>query len=412
MKYGLIGEHLSHSFSKEIHESLAPYTYELCEIERGALGEFFSLREFCAVNVTIPYKAEVIPYLDEISDTAQKLNAVNTVVNKNGKLYGYNTDYYGMRDLILRSGADIAGKKVLVLGTGGASRTSALVAKDLGADEVLLVSREQKAGAVTYDEAYSLHYDAQIIINATPVGMYPNCFSSPIDIDRFGALEAVFDAVYNPLRTPLLLGAKERGLIADGGLYMLVSQAVYAIEHFLDCQTYESKAEEIYKKILKEKENIVLIGMPASGKTTVGNILAGELERKFFDIDSEIEKKLGMTIAQYFENHSEGDFRDVESEITKEVSKHNGAVIATGGGCVLRGENIRVLRQNGRIYMLDRSPDLLTPDFSRPLARSGEAINELYRQRYGVYTSACDVKINSNVSAQDVAALIREEFSK
>ncbi|MGM9632644.1 MAG: shikimate kinase [Eubacteriales bacterium] len=412
MKYGLVGEHLSHSFSKEIHESLAPYTYELCEIERERLRQFFRQRGFCAVNVTIPYKAEVIPYLDYVSETAQKLNAVNTVVNRNGKLYGYNTDYYGMRDLILRSGADISGKKVLVLGTGGTSRTSALVAKDLGAREILLVSREQKSGAVTYDEVYALHADAQIIINATPVGMYPNCFSSPIDIGCFDALEAVFDAVYNPLRTPLVLGAKERGLIADGGLYMLVSQAVYAAEYFLDCRIEKSKSEEIYKKILKEKENIVLIGMPASGKTTVGNIVAGELGREFFDIDSEIEKKLGMTIAQYFENHSEGDFRDIESEITKEVSKHNGAVIATGGGCVLRGENIRALRQNGRIYMLDRSPDLLAPDFSRPLARSDEAIKELYCQRYGVYTSECDVKINSNVPSQDVAALIREEFSK
>ena len=218
MQYGLIGEKLSHSFSKEIHESFAPYKYELCEISRENLGSFLQKREFCAINVTMPYKKEVIPHLDEISNSAQELQAVNCIVNRNGKLCGFNTDYFGMRDLIRKSKIDISNKKILILGTGGTARTSALVCKDLGAKNITFVSREKKTNAITYDEAYELYNDAEIIINTTPVGMYPNAYSSPIDLSKFSNLLAVFDAVYNPIRTKLVLDATKMGVYAEGGL--------------------------------------------------------------------------------------------------------------------------------------------------------------------------------------------------
>lgn len=411
MKYGLIGERLSHSFSKEIHEALADYTYELCEIAPSELARFMQKREFCAINVTIPYKKEVIPYLDEISDIAKELQSVNTIVNRGGRLCGYNTDYYGMRDLIERSNVDINGKKVLILGTGGTSRTSSLVCKNLGAREIHLVSRDKKEGSITYSDAYALHRDADVIINATPVGTYPDNYSSPLDLESFENLTAVFDAVYNPLRTALTLEAMGNKAHGEGGLYMLVSQAVHAVELFLDTKIENKRIDEIFHNILKSKENIVLVGMPSSGKTTVGKIIARDLGREFFDLDDEIESYLGCTIAQYFETHSEREFRDIETKITKEISKKNGIVIATGGGCVLRAENTRALRSNGRLYFIDRDPRRLIPTYSRPLARKSADIDKLYRLRYDIYRHESDFRVNGDLAPEEVADLIREEFS-
>ena len=410
MRYGLIGEKLSHSFSKEIHEQLAHYSYELCEIAPDELSSFFKKRDFSAINVTMPYKKAVIEHLDFVSDAALTLQAVNTVVNKDGKLYGYNTDYLGMRDMIIKNGVSLAGKKVLILGTGGTSRTSALVARDLGASEILLVSREKKAGAIDYAEAYSSHSDAQIIINATPVGMYPYSYSSPIDISGFGSLEAVFDAVYNPLRTSLVLDAKKKGICAEAGLYMLVSQAVHAIEYFIDTKFEENAIDDTFDKISRQKENIVLIGMPSCGKTTVGELLAKELGRKLIDLDTEIEKRIGCTIAEYFKTHTEKEFRDIESEITLEASKKNGVIISTGGGCILRSGNVRALRSNGRLYFIDRSLKNLIPTDSRPLASKVADIERLYEKRYGIYSSVSDVKIDGDLTPTEESNLIREEF--
>ena len=412
MQYGLIGEKLSHSFSKEIHEALADYKYELCEIARDDLASFLEKREFCAINVTMPYKKEVIPYLDEISDSARELMAVNCIVNRNGKLCGYNTDYFGMYDTIKKSGIDISDKKILILGTGGTSRTSNLVCKYLGAKNILFVSREKKDGAITYDEAYTHHNDADVIINATPVGMYPYCYSSPLDLSRFSNLLAVFDAIYNPIRTKIVLEAKKSGIYADGGLLMLVSQAVHAIELFLDKPLEATKTDEIYTKTLKEKENIVLIGMPSSGKTTVGQVLAHELKRELIDLDDEIENQIGCTIAEFFKSHTEKEFRDIESLITKEISKKNGIIISTGGGCILREENVLALRSNGRLYFIDRSLSALTPTDSRPLATKKEAIEKLYKERYQLYINASDARIDGNLTPNEEATLIREEFLK
>lgn len=412
MRYGLIGERLSHSFSKEIHEAIADYQYELCEIAPSELEEFFKKREFCAINVTMPYKKEVIPFLDFISPVASELQAVNTVVNRHGKLCGYNTDYFGMRGLLSRSKIDIQGKKVLILGTGGTARTSALAAKDLGATEIYIVSRAQKDGAITYEEAISLHRDAQIIINTTPVGMYPKSYDIPLDLEEFDHLLGVFDAVYNPLHTPLTLEAKNRGIYSEGGLYMLVIQAVRAVELFLDAEIETAKCDEVFKKILKEKENIVLIGMPSSGKTTVGNILAQRLERELYDLDDEIEKHIGCSISDYFESHTENEFRDVESVITKEISMKTGVIIATGGGCILRTSNINALRSNGRLYFIDRDLNRLIPTHSRPLARGRNDIEKLYRLRYHLYQSFSDAQIDGDLEPDAVADLIGEEFYK
>jgi len=410
MQYGLIGERLSHSFSKEIHESVADYNYELCEISRSDLPSFLEKRNFRAINVTIPYKKEVIPFLDEISGEAKKLDAVNVIVNKNGRLCGYNTDYLGLKDMIGRLKISFENKKVLVLGTGGAARTATLVAKDLLANEVIFVSRSEKDSCISYYDAQSKHNDAQIIINATPVGMYPDSYSSLLELNAFSKLEAVIDAIYNPLRTTLVLDAKDRGCIAEAGLYMLVSQAVYAIELFLDKGLPKEKAEEVYRRILKDKENIVLIGMPSCGKTTVGNILADKLGRRLVDLDDEIEKHIGCTIAEFFKTHTEKDFRDIESQITKEISKSNGIIIATGGGCVLRNDNIQALRSNGRLYFIDRSPENLVPTSSRPLASKKSDIEALYQKRYGLYCSACDFRINGDLAPEREAEQIREEF--
>ena len=411
MQYGLIGERLSHSFSKEIHELLAPYSYELCEIPQGELEIFLQNRSFSAVNVTIPYKKEVIPYLDEVSPVAKRLQAVNTIVNRGGKLYGYNTDYIGLRDMMLRSGVDPKGKKVLILGTGATSRTASLVCEDLGADKVVFVSRSKKEGAVTYEEARALHNDAKIIINTTPAGTYPDSYSSPLSLDAFDYLVAVFDAVYNPLRTSLTLEASAKGAHAEAGLYMLVSQAVHAVELFLDTKIPSERVDEVFNRIIRSKENIVLVGMPSSGKTTVGKLLAQQMGRKFYDLDDEIEAHIGCTIAEFFETHTESDFRKIETEITKNISKNNGIIIATGGGCVLRDENVGALRSNGRLYFIDRSPQSLIPTYSRPLARKKGDIENLYRERYGIYKQVCDVHINGDLTPDAEAEIIRKEFT-
>ena len=253
-KYGCIGKKLTHSFSKEVHAKLADYTYDLIELNEEEIAPFFEKKDFAAVNVTIPYKQTVIPYLDEISEVAQRIGAVNTVVNREGRLYGYNTDYYGMKALIQRIGLDLTGKKVLVLGTGGTSKTACAVAADLGAARVLTVSRSKSDRHITYEEAAAQHSDAHIIINTTPSGMYPDCDSKPIEICGFTQLEGVVDAVYNPLCTNLVLDAKARGIKAEGGLYMLVMQAVVAVERFLGTSIDDSAADRVFREIYAAKQ--------------------------------------------------------------------------------------------------------------------------------------------------------------
>lgn len=410
MKYGLLGEKLGHSFSKEIHARLADYEYELRELNAEELDALFRKKDFEAVNVTIPYKQTVIPYLDEISERAKTIGAVNAVVNRNGKLFGDNTDFAGMRALAIHAGADMKNKKVLVLGTGGTSKTACAVAKDLGAREVLRVSRTKKEDAVTYEEAAEKHSDAQIIINTTPVGMFPKTNTSPIDLSAFSKLEAVLDAIFNPLRTELVLTAQERGIIASGGLYMLVAQAVYASALFLDQDADEKKTDEVYKEILNEKRNIFLIGMPSSGKSSVGKKLAEMAGKEFEDTDAMLVKRFGEPIADYIRKNGEKTFRDAESEVIAEAAKERGKVIATGGGAILRKEKVREMKRNGVTVFLDRDLSLLTATSDRPLSSTKEALERLYNERFPIYEKAADVTVKSNDEIGAVAQAVRKEL--
>lgn len=391
-QYGCIGKKLTHSFSKEIHARLADYAYDLIELAEEEIPPFFAAKNFAAINVTIPYKQTVIPYLDEVSDIATRIGAVNTIVNRAGKLYGYNTDYYGMKALIDRVGLDLRGKKVLVLGTGGTSRTARVVATDLGASPVLTVSRRKTEDYITYDEAAALHADAEIIINTTPAGMYPDCESVPMDIGGFSRLEGVIDAVYNPLRTNLVLDAMERGIKAEGGLYMLVMQAVVAVERFLDTKIPKETADRVFASVLASKENIVLTGMPGSGKSTVGRLL--DLEGfELFDTDTEIEKRCGCTIKELIAEQGETAFRDLETQVVRDVSSVSGRIISTGGGAILRKENLRCLRRNGRLYFIDADLSRLRATGDRPLSNTQDKLTKLYHDRIGIYRATADVTV-------------------
>ena len=416
MEYGCIGEHLSHSFSKEIHARLADYAYDLCELPKDALPAFMTKKDFKAINVTIPYKKDVIPYLDEISPEAKAIGAVNTIVNKNGKLYGYNTDFYGIKAALGKMGFEsLSGKKVLILGTGGTSRTAYAVAKDMGAKTVLRVSRTPNATdpltTVSYEEAIAHHSDAAFIFNTTPVGMYPSIDPSPISLDAFDRLEGVFDAVYNPLRTTLVLDARSRGIAAEGGLYMLVSQAFYAVEIFLDKKLSASLLDKTFDAVRKSKENIVLIGMPSSGKSTLGAHLSEYLKRPLYDSDACIIEREKRSIPDIFESDGEAFFRDVEEKAIAALAELTGAVIATGGGAILRDANVRRLKQNGTLVLLDRSPEKLTPTADRPTANDFEAIRRRYNERYARYTAVADCHISADGTVNEVFDLIRKELS-
>ena len=408
MEYGLIGEKLPHSFSKEIHEKLAGYDYQLKELTPAQLPAFLEKRDFKGVNVTIPYKQTVIPYLDELDDKAAAIGAVNTIVNREGKLYGYNTDYDGMVALIRHAGLSLEGKTVLILGTGGTSKTAMAVAKDLGAASVQRVSRTAKEGAISYEEAQRL--PVQILINTTPSGMYPNLDGQPMDLSRFGWLEGVLDAVYNPLRTRLVLQARDNGARAQSGLYMLVAQAAAACELFVGESLPQGALSRVYRTIHGEKQNIVLTGMPGSGKSTVGRILAQEMGREFVDTDTEIIRLAKKPIADIFAQRGENGFRELESQVIQQLSQRTGLVIATGGGAILRAENLRRLRQNGRIYFLDRPLEDIQPSDDRPLSRDREALEQRYAERYPRYVAAADTGIPVRGSADTVAQAIREEF--
>ena len=394
MEYGLIGEKLGHSFSREIHNLLASYTYDLKELPKNELDTFMKSRNFKGVNVTIPYKESVIPYLDEIDEAAKAIGAVNTIVNREGRLIGYNTDFYGMRELLLSRSIRIEKRFVAVLGTGGTSKTACAVAKSLGASRIVRVSRNPHSdGDISYDELEAIKTDIQIIINTTPVGMYPNENCAPLDIDGFSALEGVVDAIYNPLRTKLISDARARQIRAAGGLYMLVAQAARAAELFTgDCNMMQ-KTEKAYCSILKNKQNIVLVGMPGSGKSTLGRMLAKKTGKAFFDSDSEIEKQTGMCIPDYFSKYGEDGFRAIETDVIKRLSLLGGIVIATGGGAVIRSENIDSLAKNGIIVYLDRPISDIKITSNRPLTRSVDDLKKKYYERHEMYEKSADITV-------------------
>ncbi len=476
MEYGLIGMPLGHSFSQEIHESLGWYRYELHPVEAADFPAFMEARAFRGINVTIPYKQDVLPYLDEIDPLAAEIGAVNCIVNRNGKLCGYNTDLAGMQALVEKLGLDLREKKVLICGTGGTSKTARTMARAAGAADVIRLSRTVKSGAdfndvITYAQAYIDHTDAQIIINTTPSGMFPNNGEWAINAAAFPQLEGIIDAIYNPLETALVQQGRALGVPASGGLYMLVAQAVIAAEHFMGSKgavgaaaandngasaalgssaaatdsngvdaAHPAAASEasgtkltsntsaaakavafpttkvqlttlcdrIFAQLERKKRNIVLIGMPGCGKTTVGTLLAEKTGRTFIDTDQVIHEISGKTPGQIISEAGEDVFRAIEAQAIAQAGKNTGCIISTGGGAILRPENVAALRQNGTLYFIDRPVDQLIPTSDRPLSNSAEKLVQLYDERYPAYAACADFTIPVNGSAASVAQRIEE----
>ena len=406
MEYGLLGEKLGHSFSPQIHRDLAGYDYQLLPTPPEAVEDLFARRAFQGLNVTIPYKRTVMPLCDEIDPRAAAIGAVNTVVNRNGRLTGYNTDIDGFLYMARRAGVDMAGKKVVILGSGGTSRTARAAAGELGAREIITVSRH---GEDNYQNL-SRHADAQVLVNTTPVGMYPNWGQSPVSLESFPALEGVLDVVYNPLRTALLLQAEERGLPCSCGLPMLVAQAKRAAELFTGQNIDDSRTEAVLHGLRRQLTSIVLIGMPGCGKTTVGRALAGKLGRTFVDLDEEIVRRAGTSIPEIFAREGEAGFRERESALVREFGERTGLVVSTGGGVVTRRENYIPLKQNGLLLHLRRDPAALPTD-GRPLSQA-TAPEELWRRRAPLYAAFADGEIDNNGTLAGTLEQIEKEMTK
>ena len=400
MKCGLLGQKLGHSYSPQIHGKLAEYEYSLFEKQPEELEDFLKTGGFTGLNVTIPYKKTVIPFLDQLSPTAARLGAVNTIVRRSdGSLIGHNSDYFGFQSMVKKSGLSPTGKKILVLGSGGASNTAVAVLKELDAN-VVVISR---SGENNYTNLH-LHADASIIVNATPVGMYPNVGTSPVDLDFFPHLEGVLDIVYNPARTQLILDAERRGLVTMNGLWMLVAQAKESAEWFSGCSISDDQITTIHRQLKAQMENIILIGMPGSGKSTIGQSLAQKLGRRFVDADAAIVEKAGMSIPEIFARQGEAGFRTLETQVLAELGKQSGLIIATGGGCVTREENYSDLHQNGTIFCLNRDLHTLPTD-GRPLSQSGK-LEEMYRIRKPLYDRFADYHIDNNGGVETTVSQI------
>lgn len=404
--YGLLGEKLGHSFSPAIHKALGGYDYELVELPREELGDWLRKTDFRGVNVTIPYKQDVIPFLDSLSERAAKIGAVNTIVRgADGRLRGYNTDWGGFDALARRTGIDPRGMKCLVLGSGGASKTAVCCLRDRGAAEVRVVSRK---GEDNY-ENLSRHADADLLVNATPVGMYPKNGASPVSLSAFPKLKGVLDLIYNPARTALLLQAEERGIPCANGLFMLVEQARIACGLFLGKEIPESRTAEVTRELARETANIVLIGMPGCGKSTVGRLLAEKTGKRFVDTDAEIERIAGMKCGDLIRRQGEEAFRALESRVIREAGAATGCVVATGGGAVTRPENRDPLRQNGKIAWLDRPLDALPTDPSRPLSEDRALLEKRWKERKPLYEAWADVAVRAATPEEAVGEIMKNE---
>lgn len=436
MQYGLIGNPLKHSFSKEIHKKLANYEYELCELSDSSFDDFMREKNFKAINVTIPYKQRVIPYLDFIDENAKNINAVNTIVNDNGKLKGYNTDILGVLDTFSHFGIDVKNKNVLILGTGATSNTvyhavasasqQTVGASTASPNRIYKAYRENSKikGDILYSDIPKLYDEINITINTTSNGMYPHEDDELlVDLSKFKNLEAVMDVVYNPLRTRLLQEAEKLNIKAVSGLYMLVSQAYFASELFTNnnninepdpvgathCEPANRRGEHCepaYKECLTEKQNIVLTGMPTCGKTTIAKLISEKYGYDYIDTDDLIEQKINCKIVDFIKKNGEEKFRDIETEIIKEIRTKNHVVIATGGGAILRTANITNLKYNGKIFFINRSLENLKPTIDRPLTSDIESLTKKYKERLPIYKSTCDVEIDGDIEINDRVKLI------
>lgn len=407
IKCGLLGEHLGHSFSPQIHRALADYSYELFEMPVEEVPAFLKSDRFDAMNVTIPYKKTVMPYLEEITDEARRIGSVNTITHlPGGGLRGDNTDYFGFSYMIDKSGIKIEGKKVLVLGSGGASETARTVCADRGAREVIVISRN---GKNNYSNL-SKHTDAEVIVNTTPVGMYPKNGVAAVELSEFPALEGVLDMIYNPARTKFLLDAERLGIPHINGLCMLVAQAKRACEIFLDTKIPDSEIDRITSIIAAETGNLILIGMPGCGKSTLGELLSEKLGRDVVDTDAMIVEKAGMTIPEIFAKFGESYFRALEHACVCEAGKQSGKIIATGGGVVTRKENYEPLHQNGVIFYINRKIDKLPTD-GRPISQTTD-LRELYNRRLPLYRAFGDKEVGNDRPIKETVCEIIKLYNR
>ena len=402
LRCGLLGRKLGHSYSPQIHRELSCYEYKLYEKEPEELEAFLKSGTFDGLNVTIPYKKTVMAYLDEISPEAAAIGSVNTIVNRGGKLTGYNTDAFGFSWLLQKSGVEAADKKALVFGSGGASVTVCHVLKSLGADPVVVISR---TGENNY-ENLDRHLDAKLLINATPLGMYPNNGESPVDLTRFSALDGVLDVIYNPARTALMLQAEQLGIPCAGGLSMLVAQAKRSAELFTGTEIADGRVAEIERAVRARLENIVIIGMPGCGKSSVARRLGERLGREVVECDAYIEQQAGKTIPEIFAEGGETAFRRLETEALRELGKRSGIILSTGGGCVTRPENYPSLHQNGCIVWLTRDLSLLPTD-GRPMSQANPP-EALWETRKALYEQFSDIKAANDGTISECVNAIEE----
>lgn len=401
--YALLGEHLGHSFSPQIHAMLCNYEYSLREVERDKLSEFMNSTELDGMNVTIPYKRDVLPYCVWVSDAVKRMGSANTLVRKSDGWHAHNTDYFGFRYMLESCGYSPEGKKAVVLGAGGASVAVVTALEDMGCAEIIVVSRK---GENNYENLH-LHADAELVVNATPVGMYPKTGEAAVSLDAFPVCRAVFDLIYNPARTKLIMDAEARGLICRSGLSMLVAQAHKAAELFTETEIPKSRIEDILHVLERQSENIVLIGMPGCGKSSVGKDLSALTGREFVDADIEFERVNGISPGDMIRSQGEESFRQAETMLLSELGKRPGLIIATGGGCVTREENYPLLHQNGQIFCLSRALDKL-PTEGRPLSQQN-SLSELYARRKPMYERFADHMIdNDSGSVRDAALKILE----
>ncbi len=442
MQFGLIGKSLKHSYSKIIHKKLCNYTYDLQSLPTHQhFAQFMQQANFKGINVTIPYKKEVIPYCNFISDSAKQIGAINTIVNKNGKLHGYNTDYDGFSFMAKHANINFLNKHVMILGTGGTSLTVQNVVKNSGAKSITIVTRNESSTTINNENSFSntdctIKYitynliknekDIQILINTTPVGMYPNNDSSPINLlEQINCsktsgtnnnnyilpnLHAVVDVIYNPSQTNLILCAKKRNLIVSEGIIMLVAQAKYAAELFSETKIPDGVIIKIKNELLLDMSNIVLIGMPSCGKSVIGYKLAKLLNRPFIDIDSEIVSYAGCSIEQIFKQNGEAYFRQLEAEMCKKFGAQTNAIISTGGGVVLNENNIANLKQNGKVFFINRKLELLQSGGGRPLSKSAEDVAKLYNNRIHLYNAFADYIVENNNLIEDTINNIKDTF--
>ena len=423
-KYGLIGKTLVHSYSKEIHEALGRYQYQLFSLAEDEMPDFINARDFRGLNVTIPYKKDVIPLCDEVTDLARGIGAVNTLFWKNASgtgssesisqedriLVGHNTDYEGFLYAASRAGIDFEDKGVLILGTGGTSLMARRAAADQNAAKIYIASRHpetdpssdsgiQDAGilsTVSYDQLPEIADSIDVIVNTTPVGTFPNNLQQVIRLKDFPGCQAVIDVIYNPFKTALLLEAEKLGLKYTNGLPMLVAQATAAAGYFLGTPgAFQKENQRIIKAMKQQMGNIVLIGMPGTGKSLIGKLLAELTEKTLQDTDTKIEEEAKMTIPEIFEKEGESGLRDRESAICKKLGKERNLIIATGGGAILRPENVDALRQNGTLVHITRSIDKL-PTRGRPLSKNIETLKKMEAQRMPLYKAAADITFRNN----------------